>query len=177
MKDFIVLVITIFTLVVLFALTLLNILRQHKNKADAAWNELDKQLIIRRDTVPCLLESARIQAGSEADGPFKRWEMLKNMRSELLKNNLPRDKRLDLEIKLGNAIEALCAIAKEHPEIGKDTIFLESEKDLRRDTAVEIKKAYEKWTVCSGEYNDKLHKFPYIVPAKIFRLKYDTDLR
>ncbi|MFA6528575.1 MAG: LemA family protein [Candidatus Gracilibacteria bacterium] len=161
MTDLLVLTVMVFTLGVLFILTMLNVLHQHKNKAEAAWNELDKQLIIRRDTIPCLLESARIKD--------PRWDNLKNMRTELLNNQIDKSHRLELELKLGNAIEALIATANEYENIHKDTVFLEASKDLKRDTAVEIKKAYDKWLVYSGEYNDKRKKFPYIVAAKLMR--------
>ena len=163
MNDLIALGITVFVIGVLFMLTMVNVLNQYKHKADAAWNELDKQLIIRRDTVPCLLQSARIQD--------KRWAMLRDMRTELLKNDIPKDKRLDLEIKFGNAIEALLAIARNHEQINKNTSFLEAEKDLRHDTAVDIRAAYDKWEKYSREYDEKISKFPYSNASKIFRLK------
>jgi len=153
MNDLIILFITFGVLLVLFMLTIINVLSHHKHKADAAWNELDRFLVVRRDTVPCMLESARIKD--------TRWNALMKLRNELMKNGIDRTERIDLEVKLGNAIEAFSAVAKEYESVAKNTVFLEAEKDLRKDTAVDIKKAYEKWRGYEQEYQGKRQSFPY----------------
>jgi len=149
-------------LAVLFALTMLNVLAGYKVQAEAAWDELDKVWIQRRDTIPYLLEAARIDDS--------RWKTLKDKRAELMRFDMEKKKRLDLEEQLGNAIAAMIAIAREHDEIKHDTGFLEAEKDLRKDLQIEIDERSKKFKEYATEYNDKIGQFPYIIAAKIFRL-------
>ncbi len=155
-------VVTVFVLAILFALTMLNVLSGHKTQVEAAWDELDEIWIKRRDTVPYLLETARIDDS--------RWKTLKDKRTELLAFEIERSKRLELEEHLGNAIAALIATAREHDDIKHDTGFLEAEKDLRKDYQVEIDEKMKKFEDYAAEYNDKINKFPYIIAAKIFKL-------
>ncbi|EKD47990.1 MAG: hypothetical protein ACD_65C00182G0001 [uncultured bacterium] len=148
---------TVITLLLLFGLTLLNVLLQYKNKANAAWTELENAFIKRRDMVPLLLESARIED--------PRWTVLKDKRGELLNNQIEKNKRLELEKQFGNAISAFIAIA----DGNKDSVFQEAKKDLMKDIHDEINPAMQKYLDYSEEFNDKLRKFPYIIAAKIFR--------
>src|SRR3989339_1755812 len=147
----IIIVVALVVLAILFMLTMLNVLAHDKTHADAAWDELDKAWIKRRDTVPYLLESVRLDDG--------RWEALKEKRAELLRNDLKKEERLKLEEELGNAIEAMIAIAREHKEIRQDTGFLEAEKDLRKDIPAEIDIMVEKFKKNAQDYNDKTKKF------------------
>lgn len=146
----------------LFFLTLLNVLKQTRDKAEAAWEELDKIWVRRRDIVPYLLETAHLQEG-------ERWQGLKNLRAELLDNHIPTDKRQELEEKFENAIEAFIAIAREHEDIRHDVGFLEAEKDLRKDIHAEIEQAKKLYEGAQAEYDDKSGKFPYIIAAKFIK--------
>ncbi len=161
MTNTIIVIVAIATLIVLGLITVLNILTQEKRKLDITWSKLDKALIKRRDTVPYLLESARISD--------PRWKSLKDARAALLSNQIPARQRIELEEKLGNAIEALIAIAKTDESVRTDTGFLESKKDLRKDIPTEINPLIAKWTADAEKYNDKLELFPYSIAAKIFR--------
>lgn len=149
---------TVITLLLLFELTMLNVLMQYKNKTNAAWSELLKALVKRRDMVPLLLESARTDDS--------RWAALKTKREELLNNRIGKDAKLELEKQFGNAIEAFVAIVKDN----KNSVFHEAKKDLLKDIHEEIAPAMQKYLNYSTEFNDKLKEFPYIMAAKIFRL-------
>ncbi len=148
---------TVATLLLLFGLTMLNVLIQYKNKAGAAWTELEKTFVKRRDMVPLLLESARMED--------QRWTALKNKREELLSNMIKKDKRLELEKQFGNAISAFIAVA----EGNRNSVFQEAKKNLLKDIHEEINPAMRKYLDYSEEFNDKLRKFPYIIAAKIFK--------
>lgn len=162
MTNILIISITIIVLAMLFVLTMLNVLSSYKTKADAAWDELDKIWIQRRDTVPYLLETARIDD--------TRWKALKDKRAELMKFEIDREKRIVLEEQLGNAIAAMIAVARGHEDTSRDTGFLEAEKDLRKDLQVFIDEGTKKFIDFAAEYDDKINKFPYIIAAKIFRL-------
>jgi len=149
----------IIILILLSVLTLLNVLLQYKKKEESAWVELEKVFIKRRDMVPLILESARI------DDP--RWAALKDKREKLLKNESDKQIRLELENQFENAISAFIAVA----DGIRDSVFLEAKKDLLKDIRQEIDPAMKKYLDCSRELNDKLNKFPYSIAAKIFRIK------
>ena len=104
MVNTIIIITALAMLLVLFMLTMWSVLAQEKTQAEAAWDELDKVWVKRRDTVPYLLESARIDDG--------RWKALKDKRTQLMSNQIERRQRLDLEEQLGNAIEAMIAVAR-----------------------------------------------------------------
>ena len=163
MVNTIIIITALAMLLVLFMLTMWSVLAQEKTQAEAAWDELDKVWVKRRDTVPYLLESARIDDG--------RWKALKDKRTQLMSNQIERRQRLDLEEQLGNAIEAMIAVAREHEEVRHSTGFMEAEKDLRKDIPVEIDEVWRKFKASAEDYNDKLVKFPYIIAAKVFRLQ------
>ncbi|OIP80739.1 hypothetical protein COW94_04695 [Candidatus Peregrinibacteria bacterium CG22_combo_CG10-13_8_21_14_all_44_10] len=162
MTNVLIISITIIVLAVLFVFTMLNVLSSYKTKVDAAWDELDKIWIQRRDTVPYLLETARIDDS--------RWKALKDKRAELMQFEIDKTTRIELEEQLGNAIAAMIAVAREHEDIKRDTGFLEAEKDLRKDLQVFIDESTKKFEEYAAEYNDKITQFPYIIAAKIFRL-------
>ena len=162
MTNAIIVIVAIASLIVLGLVTVLNILNQEKSHLDAIWAKLNKAWVVRRDTVPYLLESTR------DDDP--RWKALKDARATLLSIHIPSRERIELEEKLGNAIEAMVSVAKTHDSIRTDTGFLEAKKDLRKDLPTEIEPLIEKWTVAAEEYNDKLKVFPYSVAVKIFRI-------
>ncbi|MBU1019089.1 MAG: LemA family protein [Patescibacteria group bacterium] len=153
MTNFLIILATMFFLAIMLLAAAFSIMREYKRKMDLAWDKLDKLLVYRRDVVPYLLENSRIDDG--------RWKALKDKRIELLKNNISRSERLDLEVQLGNAIEALIAIAREHDEISSNTNFLEAKKDIM----VEIDEALKAYEEAEKEYNDKKEKFPYSVAA------------
>ena len=148
-------------LCLLLFLTMLNSLSLKKKEIDQEWRKLDRVFEKRRDTVPYLLETARINAPE--------WGNLKKWRTELMRNNIPRDERLELEEKMQNAAEALIVTAREHDEIRRDTGFLEAEKDIRKDMVVEIEEAQQSYEQKQQNFNDKLKKFPYIMASGFIR--------
>lgn len=161
MTNLLIAAVTVIFLFILFMLTMLNVLHQYKNKMDAAWDELDKLWVRRRDIVPYLLENTRTED--------PRWKALKNKRIELLKNNIPKKERVDLEDQLENAIAAMIVVAREHDDIRRNTNFLEAEKDLRKDILTEIEGAKKIYEEAKQEYDDKSGEFPYIMAAKLIR--------
>lgn len=142
-----------------------NRLIQDRNQVEAAWSDIDVQLMLRHDLVPQLVatvkayssyEKATMEAVTELRG-----------RSEAAAH-LPEKARLEAEMESG--IHKLIVLAEDYPDLKADNNFRQLQKEL---TEVEnhIQYARRFYNGAVRIYNTRVQSFPHLLIARPFRFQ------
>lgn len=140
-------------LVAVYAFLYNNIITA-KNKAEAAWSNIEANLQRRNDLIPNLVTTVKGYAAHEK-GVF---EAVTEARTASMKANTP-EAVADAETKMQGALTQLFAVAENYPDLKANTNFLELQTELS-DTENRIAYARQSYNDCVYMYNNTIETFP-----------------
>ena len=146
------------------ALALLyNRLIRDRNRADAAWSDIDVQLQRRHDLVPQLVKAVDQYAGYER----ATLEAVTNLRAQAMQ---VRDvgELGDAEEALGAGVQRLLAVAEQYPDLKANENFLNLQSELAEiENYLQFARRYYNGSV--REYNTRTETVPSNIVAGWFR--------
>jgi LemA protein len=142
-----------------------NRLVRLRNRAQAAWHDIDVYLRRRHDLVPNLVETVKAYAAHER-GLFERVTALRTRAVETEQRGRP-DEVASAEAQLEAAVERLFAVAEAYPELKADARFRDLQHEL---AATENKIAFSRqlYNDTVTAYRTATQRFPLALVAKPF---------
>ncbi|MDO8907986.1 MAG: LemA family protein [Pseudohongiella sp.] len=159
--------------VILLALSIwmYNRLIQDRNQVQAAWSDIDVQLMRRHDLVPQLVSTVKAYSSYEKATMEAVTEL--RSRSEAAAHlpeatHLPERARLEAEMESG--IRRLIVLAEDYPDLKADSNFRQLQSEL---TAIEdhIQYARRFYNGSVRVYNTRIQSFPHLLIAVPFRFE------
>lgn len=157
--------IAIIAVVVIWLVSIYNVLVRLRNQVKNAWSQIDVQLKRRHDLIPNLLETVKGYMKHER-------ETLENItayRSQAMNANTIAEKS-EAEGLLGNALGKLNIAVEAYPDLKASTNFLSLQEELT-STENKISFARQNYNDQVLGYNNKIQMFPSNVVAGMFSFK------
>ncbi len=159
---------TILTVLLLLAgaiALLYNRLIRERNRADAAWSDIDVQLQRRHDLVPQLVKAVDQYAGYER----ATLEAVTNLRAQAMQVSSVSELG-DAEEALGAGVQRLLAVAEQYPDLKANENFLNLQTELAEiEDYLQFARRYYNGSV--REYNTSTETVPSNFIAGWFRFK------
>ncbi len=159
---------TILTILLLLAgavALLYNRLIRERNRADAAWSDIDVQLQRRHDLVPQLVKAVDQYAGYER----ATLEAVTNLRAQAMQISNVSELG-DAEEALGAGVQRLLAVAEQYPDLKANENFLNLQTELAEiEDYLQFARRYYNGSV--REYNTRTETVPSNIVAGWFRFK------
>lgn len=138
-----------------------NSLVRLRNKVNEAFATMDVLLKKRFDLIPALVEAVKGYARHESD-------MLVDVTNK--RTTASRDAQLQGEMKIGDALKELFAVAEGYPELKANGNFLKLQDQLvRMEDEISLSRRYYNGSV--REYNNHCQVFPMNLVANMFDFK------
>ena len=149
-------------LIVSPSIWLYNRLIRDRNQVQAAWSDIDVQLMRRHDLVPQLVATVKAYSSYEKSTMQAVTEL--RTRSEAA-SHLPEKARLEAEIESG--IQRLILTAEDYPDLKADNNFRQLQTEL---TIIEdhIQYARRFYNGSVRIYNTRIQSFPHLLIARPF---------
>ena len=161
MNMVLIIVIVIVALLVIYGIATFNGLVKLRNKAQAAWAQVDVVLKRRADLIPNLVETVKGYASHES----KTLTEVMNARNRYTKATTAEDK-IESSNMLTQALGHLFAVAEAYPDLKANTDFLELQKQLQ-ETEDKIQYARQFYNDDVTQYKNKCEMFPSNIIAGI----------
>ena len=144
---------------------LYNRLVRERNRADAAWSDIDVQLQRRHDLVPQLVKAVDQYAGYER----ATLEAVTNLRAQAMQISNVSELG-DAEEALGAGVQRLLAVAEQYPDLKANENFLNLQSELAEiEDYLQFARRYYNGSV--REYNTSTETVPSNIVAGWFRFK------
>ncbi len=144
---------------------LYNHLIRERNRADAAWSDIDVQLQRRHDLVPQLVKAVDQYAGYER----ATLEAVTNLRAQAMQISNVSELG-DAEEALGAGVQRLLAVAEQYPDLKANENFLNLQTELAEiEDYLQFARRYYNGSV--REYNTRTETVPSNFVAGWFRFK------
>ncbi len=144
---------------------LYNRLIRERNRADAAWSDIDVQLQRRHDLVPQLVKAVDQYAGYER----ATLEAVTNLRAQAMQVSNVSELG-DAEQALGAGVQRLLAVAEQYPDLKANENFLNLQTELVEiEDYLQFARRYYNGSV--REYNTSTETVPSNFVAGWFRFK------
>ena len=155
----------VFAIVMLYILVTYNSLIKYRNLVKEAFSTMDIYLKKRWDLIPNLVETIKGYANHEKE-TLEKVVALRNSSYE----NIPENKKININEQLTRGISKIMAIAESYPELKANENFMELSKDLTKiEDEIAHSRRYYNGTV--RNLNNKIQMFPSNIVAKIFGFK------
>jgi len=167
MTDHITLGIIFFTVVMLafYIVSTFNDFVNRRNRVNTQWAQIDIQLMRRADLIPNLVETVKGYASHEKEI----FENFASARSALNSASSP-EQAIAANDYLSGQLSRLFAVSEAYPDLKADSNFISLQASLK-ETEDKIAYARQFYNDAVLLYNDKIHKFPSNIIAKIFNFK------
>ena len=144
---------------------LYNRLVRERNRADAAWSDIDVQLQRRHDLVPQLVKAVDQYAGYER----ATLEAVTNLRAQAMQASNVSELG-DAEEALGAGVQRLLAVAEQYPDLKANENFLNLQTELAEiEDYLQFARRYYNGSV--REYNTRTETVPSNFVAGWFRFR------
>lgn len=150
---------------VIWMITIYNLLIQDRTRVLTAWSDIDVQLKRRHDLIPKLVDAVKQYASYES----ATLAAVTELRVESERMDKISDKGR-LESELGVKLHALLAIAEDYPELKANQGFLDLQYNLT-DVESHIQYARRYYNGAVRNLNVRIDSFPDMFVAKLFRFK------
>lgn len=157
----IIVIVVIVALIVIYGITAYNGLVKLRNKAQAAWAQVDVVLKRRADLIPNLVETVKGYAKHESQTLTD----VMNARNAYASATTTQDK-IDSSNVLTQALGHLFAVAEAYPDLKANTNFLELQKQIQ-ETEDKIQYARQFYNDDVTQYKNKCEMFPSNIIANI----------
>lgn len=150
----VIVIVLILIVVVVLATMSYNRLVKLRNRADAAWSQIDVQLKRRHDLVPNLVETVRGYARHERET----LGMVVQARAAAINSRDPQQ-QAQAENQLSRALTGLFGVVENYPDLKANQNFLQLQEEL---TATEDRIAYARqfFNDCVNKLNTAIDAFP-----------------
>ncbi|QER41592.1 LemA family protein [Thermodesulfobacterium sp. TA1] len=166
---------TIFILIVFWAIWVYNKLIKLKIMIEQAWSDVDVQLKRRHDLIPNLLETVKGYAQHER----KTLEEVVKLRNTAITAQTPQEK-IEAENRLTQALGQLFALAESYPDLKASSNFQALQNELAKVEET-ISQARRYLNAVVRDYNTAISIFPNSILARIFnftpKIFFETDDR
>ncbi|MCA9373791.1 MAG: LemA family protein [Candidatus Gracilibacteria bacterium] len=146
MNNVVLVIISVLILLFLGAIFLFYTMKSLRTGVLMKWNDVMDALNLRLDKIPNLIETVKRFADDK-----KLFEELIELRGRLWQMEDPSKERVHGELEVANKIAVCLELAQKHPEIQKDTRFLEIK--------TELKDAIKEVDELTNRYNEKARAF------------------
>lgn len=158
-------ILIVFAALTLWGIVIYNLLVRDKNRVLAAWSDIDVQLKRRHDLIPKLVDAVRQYASYES-ATISAITELRN-HSQSLTDVAEKG---EVEIKLGDQLHRLIAIAEDYPDLKASSSFLDLQKNLS-DVEEHIQYARRYYNGAVRNLNIRIDSFPDMFIARLFRFR------
>lgn len=148
--------------IILWGIVCYNMLVRDKNRALAAWSDIEVQLKRRHDLIPKLVEAVRQYAGFEQATLSTITEL--RTRSETV---LDVGGKGAVEANIGSGILRVFALAEQYPDLKANQGFLSLQRDIV-DVEGNIQYARRYYNGAVKAYNVRIDSFPDLLVARFF---------
>lgn len=152
----------IFSVCLVWAIIIFNMLIQDRNRVLAAWSDIDVQLIRRHDLIPNLTKTVKQYADYERSTINAITEL--RTQSQLLNDVTEKSK---VEIKLGDQLHKLIAISENYPDLKANQTFLDLQTQLT-EVEDQIQYARRYYNGAVRNFNTRIDSFPDLLVARLF---------
>lgn len=150
---------------VIYFISLYNLLVRLRNRVKEAWSDIEVQLKRRYDLIPNLVEVVKGYASHEKTV----FEKVTEARAEAISARGFSEKA-KAEEALSNTLKTLFAVAENYPELKANANFLDLQRELA-DTENKIQSARRFYNSNVLELNTKIESFPSNLVAKLFKFE------
>lgn len=150
----------------IWAITIYNLLVRDRNRVSAAWSDIDVQLKRRHDLIPKLVDAVKQYAQYE--------QATLSAVTELRTRNVDAAdvaQRGTVESSIGSSVQHLLAIAEAYPELKASGNFLTLQQDLT-EVENDIQSARRYYNGSVRNLNTRIDKFPDLLIARAFSYRY-----
>ena len=139
-----------------------NGLVRSRERAEAAWSDIDVQLKRRHDLIPALVETVKAYADHEQET----LESVIRARSEARDAGSP-ERRAEAEERLAGTLRSLFAVAEDYPELRSSDNF-ERLQETISEVEDHIQSARRYYNAVVRDHNARIHQVPWVVVARLF---------
>ena len=143
-----------------------NRLVRDRNRACAAWSDIDVQLKRRYDLIPKLVDAVRHYAAYEK----ATFSAITELRRQAQSTESVSE-RAHLESGLGDSLHRLIAVAEQYPQLKANLGFLELQKNLA-DVEDHVQYARRYYNGSVRNLNTRIDTFPDLLIARSFGFSY-----
>lgn len=154
--------VVILSVCLIWAIIIFNLLIRDRNRVLAAWSDIDVQLTRRHDLIPNLTKTVKQYASYERATITAVTEL--RTQSQLLNDVSEKSK---VEIKLGDQLHKLIAIAENYPELKANQTFLDLQTQLA-EVENQIQYARRYYNGAVRNFNTRIDSFPDLLVARCF---------
>ena len=146
----------------LWGIIIFNLLIRDRNRVLAAWSDIDVQLTRRHDLIPNLTKTVQQYASYERSTIHAITEL--RTQSQSLKSVAEKS---EVELKLGDQLHKLIAIAENYPDLKADQTFLDLQTQLA-EVENQIQYARRYYNGAVRNFNTRIDSFPDLLVARLF---------
>lgn len=145
-----------------WGIVIYNLLVRDRNRALAAWSDIDVQLKRRHDLIPKLVQAVRQYASYEQSTLSSITEL--RTRSEALEGIAGKG---EVESRIGAGLRRLIALAEQYPELKANQNFLALQQDISEaENHIQYARRYYNGAV--RNLNTRIDSFPDLIVARLF---------